>query len=161
MTTGGKEGVKATDRAGEQLAVRTTAVEHHHAEAGRFVRLYGEMAGSRFANAFAYGRAKVDRLLEDCFAALPPGARVLDVGCGTGEYVLRATLHGFLASGVEPAEAMRKVAIDKNPTARSWTGWPPRCRSPTPPSISSSASRCCAICMRPTTGRRCARCIAS
>lgn len=107
--------MKSTGHRSEQNSVRVTAVEHHHVEAGRFVRWYDEMARSRFANAFAYGRAKIDRLLDGCLAALQPGARVLDVGCGTGEYVLRAGKLGFSAYGVEPAEAMRNVAIEKNP----------------------------------------------
>jgi ubiquinone/menaquinone biosynthesis C-methylase UbiE len=99
----------------EQIATRASAIEHHHAEADRFVRLYDEMARSRFANAFAYGRAKIDRLLDGCFKTLQPGARILDVGCGTGEYVRRANELGFSASGIEPAEAMRQAAIEKNP----------------------------------------------
>src|SRR5271170_2420691 len=99
----------------EQIAVRASAIEHHHAEADRFIRLYDEMAGSRFANAFAYGRAKIDRLLDKCFRELQPGARILDLGGGTGEEVHRANELGFSASGIEPAEAMRKAAIEKNP----------------------------------------------
>jgi ubiquinone/menaquinone biosynthesis C-methylase UbiE len=101
----------------EQVVARATAVEHHHAEADRFVQWYAEMAKSRFANPFAYGRAKIDRLLDGCFKALRDGARVLDVGCGTGEYVHRANELGFSACGVEPADAMRKVAIEKNRTS--------------------------------------------
>jgi SAM-dependent methyltransferase len=101
----------------EQEAVRTTAVDHHHAEVGRFVRWYGEMAQSRFSNAFAYGRHKVDVLLDQVLKSLPAGAHVLDVGCGTGEYVHRINELGFRATGVEPAEAMRQIAIEKNPSA--------------------------------------------
>jgi ubiquinone/menaquinone biosynthesis C-methylase UbiE len=99
----------------EPSAVRSTAVEHHHADAGRFMRWYSEMAQSRFANAFAYGRHKVDVLLDAALKELPAGARILDVGCGTGEYVRRANELGFQASGLEPAEAMREAAIEKNP----------------------------------------------
>jgi ubiquinone/menaquinone biosynthesis C-methylase UbiE len=99
----------------EQATIRMSAIEHHHVEADRFVRWYGEMATSRFANAFAYGRAKVDRRLNDCFKAVRPGAHVLDVGCGTGEYIRRANALGFSASGIEPAEAMRNTAIEMNP----------------------------------------------
>ena len=50
---------------GEQLAVRKMAVEHHHAEAKRFVDWYEEMAKSRFANAFSYRRYKIDVLLDE------------------------------------------------------------------------------------------------
>jgi ubiquinone/menaquinone biosynthesis C-methylase UbiE len=104
-----------SSRDSDQLAVRSTAVEHHHADAGRFLRWYSEMAESRFANAFAYGRHKVDVLLDQALKELPAGARVLDVGCGTGEYVRRLTDLGFEASGLEPAEAMRQAAMEKNP----------------------------------------------
>ena len=55
----------------EQLAVRKVAVEHHHAEAKRFVDWYEEMGKSRFTNAFAYGRHKVDVLLDEAFKELP------------------------------------------------------------------------------------------
>jgi len=106
-----------TSQDSEQIKARYSAIDHHHAEVHRFVRWYEEMGNSRFANAFAYGRAKIDRLLDGCFKELTPGARVLDVGCGTGEYVRLATELGFCASGVEPAEAMRKVAIEKNPSS--------------------------------------------
>lgn len=114
MTPGGN------DR--EQIAIRTQAIEHHHAEADRFVQWYDEMAISRFANAFAYGRAKVDRLLDERLKTLKPGARILDVGCGTGEYVRHANQLGFSASGVEPAEAMRKAAIENNPGSKILDG---------------------------------------
>ena len=104
------------DQHGDQVDVRMSAIGHHHTEAQRFVRWYEEMAKSRFANSFAYGRAKIDRLLDACFKDLQPGAPVLDVGCGTGEYIHRASELGFSASGIEPAEGMRKVAIQKNPS---------------------------------------------
>jgi len=109
--------MKSHSHDSEQIAVRATAVEHHHAEADLFVQWYAEMASSRFANSFAYGRAKIDRLLDGCFKTLEPAARVLDVGCGTGEYVHRANELGFSACGVEPADAMRKIAIEKNPSS--------------------------------------------
>ena len=106
----------------EQLAVRNLAIEHHHVEVKRFVDWYDEMAKSRFANAFSYGRHKVDVQLDEVLKQQPAGAHVLDVGCGTGEYVRRANELGFVASGLEPAEAMRAVAINKNPGASIVSG---------------------------------------
>ena len=111
-----------SSRDSDQLAVRSTAVEHHHADASRFMRWYSEMAESRFANAFAYGRHKVDVLLDQALKELPAGAGILDVGCGTGEYVRRLTDLGFQVSGLEPAEAMRQAAIEKNPGSKILDG---------------------------------------
>ena len=84
----------------QQFAVRTLAVEHHHDEAKQFVDWYKDMANSRFANAFTYGRYKIDVLLDEVFKTQQPRARILDVGCGTGEYVRRANELGFI---VHPA----------------------------------------------------------
>jgi len=99
----------------EQMAARIAAVAHHDAEAERFKRWYGQMAQGRFANAFTYGRHKIDVLLDQSLKQLRPGARILDVGCGTGEYVHRANALGFRASGLEPAAAMRQAATVLNP----------------------------------------------
>ncbi len=99
----------------DEFVVRDVALRRHELDADQFVRWYEEMAQSRFANAFAYGRHKVDVLLDEVLKELHSGARVLDVGCGTGEYVRRVKDLGFAACGIEPAEAMRKVAIEKNP----------------------------------------------
>jgi ubiquinone/menaquinone biosynthesis C-methylase UbiE len=107
---------------GEQLAVRKVAVEHHHAEAKRFVDWYEEMGKSRFTNAFVYGRYKVDVLLDETLKELPGAAHILDVGCGTGEYIRRANELGFTASGLEPADAMRAAAFNKNPGATIVSG---------------------------------------
>src|SRR3974377_1332280 len=91
----------------EQVAARTLAVEHHHAEAKRFVEWYEEMAKSRFANAFSYGRHKIDVLLDEVLKEQQAGARILDVGCGTGGYVYRANEPGFSPRGPAPAGATR------------------------------------------------------
>ena len=107
---------------GERLAVRKLAIEHHHVEAKQFVDWYDEMAKSRFANAFSYGRHKIDVLLDAVLKEQQPGARILDVGCGTGEYIRRANELGFVASGLEPADAMRTVAVNKNPGASIVSG---------------------------------------
>ena len=48
-------------------------------------------------------------------AAFPPGARVLDVGCGKGRDVVAQLDMGFDAWGVEPNEAMRSRALARDP----------------------------------------------
>jgi len=108
-------GMMPSNTDADELAVRDIAVQRHESDADQFVRWYGEMAQSRFANGFTYGRHKVDVLLDEVLKELKPGARVLDVGCGTGEYVRRVQELGFVGCGIEPAEAMRKLAIEMNP----------------------------------------------
>jgi SAM-dependent methyltransferase len=95
---------------------RRVAIDHHHDVAGVFETYYA--AGvERHSTAFHYGRHKIDLLLDAELKRLRPGARVLDVGCGTGEYVRRFRRLGFDAVGVEPAEAMRELARQHNPTS--------------------------------------------
>ncbi len=97
---------------------RHIAIEHHDDNAPRFERLYREMSASRFSNAFTYGRAKVDVLLERELKRLPPGAVVLDAGCGTGAYLQRFAALGFTPVGVEPARGMLEIARRDNPGVR-------------------------------------------
>ena len=97
---------------------RRIAIDHHHDLAPKFESHYREMAASRFTNAFTYGRAKVDVLLESELKRLEPGATVLDVGCGTGAYLKRFQELGFTAVGVEPARGMRELALRDNPGVR-------------------------------------------
>lgn len=40
------------------------------------------------------------------------GKTLLDIGCGTGEFLAYCSNHGFTATGVEPNENARKFAID-------------------------------------------------
>ena len=57
-------------------------------------------------------RSAMSRHFESAFA---PGARVLDVGCGKGRDVVALLDMGFDAYGVEPNEAMRSRAIQRDP----------------------------------------------
>ncbi|HSK52357.1 MAG TPA: methyltransferase domain-containing protein [Clostridia bacterium] len=50
------------------------------------------------------------------------GKRILDVGCGTGEFVRRLADLGAVGIGVEPSEGMRRVARSKVPSARFLDG---------------------------------------
>ena len=97
--------------------IRRVAIGHHHQMAPEFQARYSDLERSRFASAFTYGRAKVDRMVDDVFRSLPKGSRILDVGCGTGEHLKRAMTHGLDATGVEPASGMTEFARRNVPEA--------------------------------------------
>ena len=61
-------------------------------------------------------RSAMSRRFEAAFA---PGARVLDVGCGKGRDVVALLDMGFDAYGVEPNDAMRSRAIERDPRLAS------------------------------------------
>lgn len=102
--------------------IRQAAIDSHDRAAGQFVEWYGALGKSRFSNAFTYGRSKIDALVGELFAGLPPAAKVLDVGCGTGEHLQRAVDAGLSAFGVEPAPAMLDIARRNVPGARVTQG---------------------------------------
>ena len=98
--------------------IRQAAIASHDRTADKFVSWYDALKRNRFANAFVYGRSKIDALLDEVLSSLPKGAKVLDVGCGTGEHLHHAVERGFAAFGVEPAPAMLKVARANVPAAK-------------------------------------------
>ena len=102
--------------------IRQAAIESHDLTADKFVGWYDALKRSRFSNAFAYGRSKIDALVDELFASLPKGGKVLDVGCGTGEHLQHAIDRGLSASGVEPAPAMLEVARRNVPKAEIHQG---------------------------------------
>lgn len=50
------------------------------------------------------------RILE--YAAPAPGKKIMDVGCGCGEIVIHAALHGAYAVGVDYAKAAHEIAVE-------------------------------------------------
>ena len=102
--------------------IRDAAIGHHHIMAPTFESWYEGMARSRFSNAFAYGRYKIDVMLDAELKTLKPGARVLDIGCGTGVYLQRFAELGFTPVGIEPAAAMLERARNSNPTCEIHQG---------------------------------------
>src|SRR5689334_3881561 len=101
----------------QEEEIRRVAIGHHHQMAPEFQSRYVELEKSRFANAFTYGRAKIDKMVDDLFRSLPKGAKILDVGSGTGEHLKRAIGHELQATGVEPAPGMREFARSNVPQA--------------------------------------------
>jgi len=57
--------------------------------------------------------------LDVLMGALPPGASILDLGCGSGEPILRFLVEqGFVVTGVDASAAMIAIARPRFPGAR-------------------------------------------
>ena len=69
-------------------------------------------AYDRIGDRYTRTRAADPRIVEALIAALdlPPGARLLDVGGGTGNYAVALAEHGFRVTVVEPSSTMREQA---------------------------------------------------
>lgn len=75
-------------------------------------RFFDAHARAYDANSFTKNTAReVAFLLEEL--ALPQGASLLDVGCGTGRHAIALARHGFAVTGLDLSEAMLAVAADK------------------------------------------------
>jgi len=65
----------------------------------------------RLAAAYARNRQVHPQVLARLVAAVPPGARVLEVGCGTGNYIIAlAGLTGARCWGIDPSAGMLEQA---------------------------------------------------
>ncbi|GAA3446124.1 class I SAM-dependent methyltransferase [Planomonospora venezuelensis] len=84
----------------------------------RWAEITGGNAGERYAARFAelaasgadvHGEARL------CATLAPPGARVLDAGCGTGRVAIRLAELGYECVGVDMDESMLAVARSRAP----------------------------------------------
>ncbi len=78
----------------------------------------GGVSGEEYAERFAaLARTGADMHGEAsfCAALIPPGARVLDAGCGTGRVAVRLAEVGFSCVGVDVDESMLSVARREAP----------------------------------------------
>jgi ubiquinone/menaquinone biosynthesis C-methylase UbiE len=91
---------------------------NHHADHPGFAGPSGAAMGLLFA---AMGRRNA-RLVAD-LAAVGPGDRVVDVGCGPGTAVREAARRGATAVGIDPAPVMLSVAGPLTWRHRSSIDW--------------------------------------
>jgi SAM-dependent methyltransferase len=80
----------------------------------RWARLTGGVSGSDYAARFeaqAAAGQEVHGEASFCAALVPPPARVLDAGCGTGRVALRLHDLGYDCLGVDVDESMMAVAM--------------------------------------------------
>lgn len=73
--------------------------------------------GRRNVTEWAYRKVR-DRMIRKKTGLLKqfvsPGAVVLDIGCGTGDFLKALTLAGYKARGFEPQDEARRIALGKN-----------------------------------------------
>lgn len=103
------------DKDADRIKVR--AIELHTEQAAEFAARYVQWQQDPYRSTFTYGRKKIEELLDRELHGLQAGAKILDVGCGTGFNVQRLRARGFQMTGVEPSPAMRREAIAGNPGA--------------------------------------------
>jgi len=86
--------------------------------ASRWQQLAGGASGADYAARFARlaaSGADVHGEASFCAALVPPGARVLDAGCGTGRVAIRLAEQGFHVVGLDVDESMLAVAREQAP----------------------------------------------
>lgn len=91
------------------------AVQIHDEQAGLFAERYEKISGDPYYDVFSYTRKKMDEVLDEQFADVPRGARLLDVGCGTGHQLAKYVAAGYECSGCEPSSEMLARARAANP----------------------------------------------
>lgn len=87
-------------------------------ETSRWARLTGVPRGEEYAERFAaLARSGVDVHGEAtfCTGLVPPGARVLDAGCGTGRVAIRLHELGYSCVGTDVDDSMLAVARTQAP----------------------------------------------
>ena len=92
------------------------AVTVHREQADLFERRYEQFERDPYYDSFTYSRRKLEQALTRHLDGLPDGARLLDVGCGTGD-LLRRLGGRFECTGCDPAEEMLQRARTANPAA--------------------------------------------
>jgi ubiquinone/menaquinone biosynthesis C-methylase UbiE len=84
-----------------------TAADHQHGSAHSHERFQG-VPGLVIGTVMLVGRGAISRLVAD-LAAVAPGDRVLDVGCGPGAAAREAARRGAAVTGVDPAPVMLRL----------------------------------------------------
>lgn len=92
-----------------QKWAQASAVLQHDKDADWFAEQYKKEADC-YSSPFLYGRKQFCAFFEQEISGLPKGARILDIGCGTGTQVAQLRGRGFEACGIEPSEKMRSHA---------------------------------------------------
>ena len=89
------------------------AIKRHDLDASGFDNLYKGLDNSSKARAFMLGRNMIVEELDSFLEALPQGAKILDVGCGTAHLTNQIKQKGYEVYGIEPSSEMLKIAKNR------------------------------------------------
>ena len=98
--------------------IRDLAIERHNIDADFFQKTYSDVITANKAYPFKYGRNLVLRDLADILNALPPNAKVLDIGSGTGHLTSWIASKNFDVIGMEPSANMIGFARQNFPNIK-------------------------------------------
>lgn len=87
--------------------IRELAIKRHDIDAEFFQNTYTDnVTNVKKVHPFRYGRQLILEDLKEVLKQLPPGAKVLDIGSGTGHLTQWIASMGFEVTGVEPSSEM-------------------------------------------------------
>jgi ubiquinone/menaquinone biosynthesis C-methylase UbiE len=93
------------------------AIRVHSEQASLFRDRYDVLAADPYGSSFAYSRYRLQQRLDRLLPLAASGARLLDLGCGTGHHLLWARGRGYQAAGTDGSEAMLAEARRLNPSS--------------------------------------------
>ena len=86
------------------------AVKRHDIDAGIFQGKYFSFPQGKYTDSFVYGRYQLFEEIERLLGRLPKGARVLDLGSGTGHFSDYIRRRGLEVVGIDPSIKMLSFA---------------------------------------------------
>lgn len=99
----------------QQLQDRDMARVRHDKDSGIFQGRYVNFDLGKYTDEFIYGRYQIFEEVKNDLDKLPQGAKVLDLGCGTGHLCEFIRDKGFEVVGLDPSEGMLGHARENFP----------------------------------------------
>ena len=93
------------------------AIVTHSHQADEFAESYVQMTTDPYETCFTYSRRRLDEYLRRYLPDCGDGLSLLDVGCGTGNYLVGLRESGYSVAGVDGSEEMLAHARKNNPGA--------------------------------------------